>query len=194
MGTGGSLSRSTKVSALMKVCESILNCNDHSKIVLFSQWTTYLDLLEVFFREEGIPILRYDGDSGIDRRESIVREFRASKRIRIMMCSIQCGGMGLDLPFADHVILMDLWYNPFLEQQAIDRVHRMGQERPVTVIRFVTRRSIDEDILRIQSRKRTEANYLFPETEEIPTYRTSGTNVHSMFRELSRKVFLLEKK
>ncbi|KAJ1630699.1 P-loop containing nucleoside triphosphate hydrolase protein, partial [Pavlovales sp. CCMP2436] len=90
----------------------------------------------------------------VPKREEAIRSFSTDDSVRVFLISLQAGGVGLNLVAADTVFLLDPWWNPAVEEQAIDRVHRIGQTRAVTVKRVVMRESVEQRILQLQERKR----------------------------------------
>ena len=132
------------------------------KFVAFSQWTSYLDLVENALDRAGIACSRMDGDMhGVDQREKEIDRFRAKPEVKVLLISLHAGSMGLNLCCADVVVLLDLWYNPFLEAQAVERVHRIGQRRPVRVVRLICDTAIDRCVRKMQgAKRRLAARYL----------------------------------
>jgi SNF2 family DNA or RNA helicase len=131
---------------------------------VFSQWTRLLDLLEPHLEQAGIRFCRLDGNTR--DREKVVREFQEPNGPETMLLSLKAGGTGLNLTAADHVFLMDLWWNPAVEQQAADRAHRIGQNRPVFVNRLVARDTVEERILKLQAHKRDLADAALGEADQ----------------------------
>ena len=125
------------------------------KALVFSQWTGFLDLVEPHLRAAGIAFERLDG-STLDR-QGVVERFQAAEGPPVLLISLRAGGTGLNLTAADHVFLLDPWWNPAVEEQAADRAHRIGQDRPVSVYRLVARETVEERILALQERKRALA-------------------------------------
>lgn len=125
------------------------------KALVFSQWTSLLDLTEPHLRDHGIGFVRLDGSTR--DRESVVREFQGEDGPPVMLLSLKAGGTGLNLTAADQVFLLDPWWNPAVEDQAADRAHRIGQQRPVIIHRIVAESTIEEQILALQERKRAVA-------------------------------------
>jgi SNF2 family DNA or RNA helicase len=125
------------------------------RALVFSQWTSMLDLIEPKLREAGIRFSRLDGATS--NRAAVVSEFQSAEGPEVMLLSLKAGGVGLTLTAADHVFLMDSWWNPAVEDQAADRVHRIGQENPVLVCRVVARGTVEEKILALQKRKQALA-------------------------------------
>ncbi|KAJ1735646.1 hypothetical protein LPJ61_000441 [Coemansia biformis] len=123
------------------------------KCVVFSQWTTMLDLVEPLLRERGIRFTRLDGKMQRPQREGNLAKFKHDSGIEVLLLSLRAGGVGLNLVHATHVFLMDAFWNPSVEQQAIDRIHRLGQQCPITVTRYFIRNSIEERIMALQQRK-----------------------------------------
>ena len=139
----------------------------NDKMVLFSQWTTCLDLLAIMFEQMKVPYTRYDGRvNSLDERTEIIQHFRDSSTCRILLTSLGAGGEGLNLTCATHVILMEPYWNCAVEQQAIDRVHRIGQLFPVHVLRLIMQsrvldyNSVEQWVLDIQQYKTRELHRL----------------------------------
>ena len=142
--------RSSKVDALVEALQ-VAHEEGHRALV-FSQWTSLLDNVEPALRREGIRFSRLDGST--PNRGEIVSQFQAGDGPPVMLLSLKAGGTGLNLTAADHVFLLDPWWNPAVEAQATDRVHRIGQERPVFVYRLVSGGTVEERILGLQEKKR----------------------------------------
>jgi len=147
---GQTRDRSSKVDALLDALEEA-HANQHKSIV-FSQWTSLLDLVEPELRARGLGFVRLDGET--EDRGRVVAEFQAEGGPPVFISSLKAGGTGLNLTAADHVFLLDPWWNPAAEDQAADRAHRMGQMRPVTVYRLIAKDTIEEGIVALQARKR----------------------------------------
>ena len=126
------------------------------KVVLFSQWTSMLDILEEKMRFECYPYRRIDGSMAVAKREEALSDFRQSthESPRILLASLKAASVGLNLACANHVMLVDPWWNPTTEEQAIDRCHRLGQRREVHVVRFRCVSTVEDRIWELQSQKR----------------------------------------
>lgn len=148
------LNGSAKTQALLNHLKRIRREDKGAKSVVFSQFTSFLDLIEPALTRDHIPFLRFDGTISQKQRANILAEFAASPKPYVLLLSLRAGGVGLNLTCANRVFMMDPWWSFAVESQAIDRVHRMGQERDVTVTRFVVEGSIEEKMLRIQERKK----------------------------------------
>lgn len=129
---------------------------DGHRALVFSQWTSLLDLVEPGLRERGISWLRLDGSTR--NRGDVVDRFQSEAGEPVMLLSLRAGGTGLNLTAADHVFLLDPWWNPAVEAQAADRAHRIGQERPVVVHRLIATNTVEEGILAMHARKRALAD------------------------------------
>ena len=114
---------STKVTQLVRLLDDILARPDE-KIIVFSQFTRFLDLLEPTLRRRGIDLVRYDGSMRRDQREATLERLRRDQGTRVVLMSFKAGSTGLNLTCCNHVVLMDLWWNPQIEEQAFDRAHR----------------------------------------------------------------------
>ncbi len=145
---------SSKVEALLDAVEDAVS-DDH-KCIVFSQWTSFLDLVEPELSSRGISFVRLDGTTR--DRKAVVEQFQDEQGPPLILSSLKAGGTGLNLTAADHVFLLDPWWNPAAEDQAADRAHRIGQTRPVTVYRLIARDTIEEGIVKLQERKRSLAD------------------------------------
>ena len=145
---------SSKLERLMDAIGDVVA--DGHRALVFSQWTSLLDLIEPHLTSSSTRFTRLDGTT-VDRA-AVVNEFQAEDGPPVMLLSLKAGGTGLNLTAADHVFLVDPWWNPAVEDQAADRAHRIGQDKPVMVYRMVARDTVEERILELQERKRQLAN------------------------------------
>ncbi|KAK0946143.1 hypothetical protein LTR29_002457 [Friedmanniomyces endolithicus] len=145
---------SAKLDKTLEILRTIMAVKDGEKVLVFSQWTSLLDLLEIPIDEAGWGYRRYDGSMRSKDRADAVDEFKTSPELRIMLVSLKAGNAGLNLNMASQVIILDPFWNPYIEEQAIDRAHRLGQTRPVTVHRMLIKDTVEDRICEIQERKR----------------------------------------
>ncbi|KAG9388451.1 DNA repair protein rad5 [Pyrenophora tritici-repentis] len=150
-----SLTPSTKIRQLLAILSQ--ETPSH-KVIVFSQFTSMLDLIEPFLRRAHYTYTRYDGSMRNDHREASLHKLRSDPKTRVLLCSLKCGSLGLNLTAASRVVIMEPFWNPFVEEQAIDRVHRLNQTVDVTVYRLSIRDSVEERILELQEAKRKLAN------------------------------------
>jgi superfamily II DNA or RNA helicase len=141
---------SGKWPMLQERLESILDGG--GKVLIFSQFVQYLHLVRNYVSEQKLPFAYLDGSS--QDRDAQVKTFQSDPNCRVFLISLKAGGYGLNLTAADHVILLDPWWNPAVESQAIDRAHRIGQQRVVTAYRLALRGTVEERILALQAKKR----------------------------------------
>ncbi len=158
---GQSAQSSAKVQVLLERLDDAISSGH--KALVFSQWTSLLDLLEPHLRQGKIAFTRLDGSTR--DREEVVREFQRQDGPPVMLVSLKAGGTGLNLTEADHVYLMDPWWNPAVEDQAADRAHRIGQLRPVLIHRLVAQSTIEERIVELQAAKRVLSEAAIGEAE-----------------------------
>lgn len=146
---------SAKIEKTMDLLKTIMENPEGEKVLVFSQWTSLLDLLEVPVESEGWGTRRYDGSMSARMREDAVDDFRdPRKNVRIMLVSLKAGNAGLNLNMASQVILLDPFWNPYIEEQAIDRAHRLGQTREVKVHRVLVEGTVEDRIVELQDKKR----------------------------------------
>ncbi|XP_068645752.1 DNA repair protein RAD5B [Aristolochia californica] len=142
---------SAKVTKLIECLEKLRRSGEKS--IVFSQWTSFLDLLQIPLTTMKIGFLRFDGKLGQKQRERVLKEFTEGNEKMVLLMSLKAGGVGLNLTAASNVFLMDPWWNPAVEEQAIMRIHRFGQKRKVHVRRFIVRETIEERMQQVQARK-----------------------------------------
>ena len=123
-------------------------------MLIFSQWTRLLDLLEILLNTMDMAFFRLDGSTPIADRQRMIDEYSADSTVPVFLLSTKAGGLGINLTAADTVILHDLDFNPENDKQAEDRCYRIGQTRPVTIYRLVCQGTVDEDIHEMGERKR----------------------------------------
>ncbi|KAI1826717.1 hypothetical protein F4861DRAFT_42884 [Xylaria intraflava] len=142
-------------SAKIRELITILHKEVHEhKFIVFSQFTSMLNLVEPFLRKGGLKYVRYDGSMKNDAREAALHSLRNDKNTRVLLCSLKCGALGLNLTAASRVVILEPFWNPFVEEQAIDRVHRLTQTVDVIVYKLTVEDSVEERILELQEKKR----------------------------------------
>ncbi|KAI7897119.1 SNF2 family N-terminal domain-containing protein [Mucor mucedo] len=152
-GHHGLFKTSTKIRKLMEILMETRDKNPGEKTIVFSQFTSMLDLVEGPLRRNGFAVCRYDGSMSSQLREKSLHMLKHDKKVTVMLISLKCGSLGLNLTAANRVILMDIWWNPALEEQAIDRVHRIGQRLPVHVTRLLIDNTVELKIVELQEKK-----------------------------------------
>jgi SNF2 family DNA or RNA helicase len=121
------------------------------KVLIFSQFVRHLTLVRKELDKENVKYSYLDG--GTKDRKAEVENFQNNKDIKVFLLSLKAGGVGLNLTAADYVFMLDPWWNPAVEAQAIDRAHRIGQENKVFIYKFITQNSVEEKILALQQQK-----------------------------------------
>ncbi len=165
---------SSKLERLQADLEEIARSG--RKAIVFSQWVGTLTRLARELQQFG-P-LQYHGKIPSNRRDAVIRRFRDDARHHVLLMSYGAGGVGLNLQFANYVFLFDRWWNPAVEDQAINRAHRIGVDGPVTVTRFLTLQTIEERIDHILQQKRELFNMIFSGTE---AHRKLGLTQRELF-------------
>lgn len=143
---------------------------DGHKVLFFSSFTQHLEIFRRVFEEQNTPYVWLTGQTPQAERGAIIERFQSDDTVQAFFCSIKAGGVGLNLTAADYVFLLDPWWNPAAEDQAIARAHRIGQTKPVNAIRFISRDSIEEKILVMQERKKALSSELFTANREMPEF------------------------
>ncbi|QSS66295.1 ATP-dependent helicase RIS1 [Histoplasma capsulatum] len=146
---------STKIRYLMKILKA--ESGDY-KFIVFSFFTSMLNKIEPFLKESHIGYVRYDGAMRNDLREISLDKLRNSPKTRVLLCSLRAGSLGLNLTAASRVVILEPFWNPFVEEQAIDRVHRLNQTVDVKIYKLTIKNTVEERIVGLQERKRELAN------------------------------------
>lgn len=153
---------STKVEALLSILQA---SKKGSKTIVFSQWTSFLNVVELQLMKHGIKYVRIDGTMPAHARDKSITDLENNSSVTVLLASLGVCSVGLNLVAANQVILADSWWAPAIEDQAVDRVHRLGQKRETTVFRLVMSGSIEERVLNIQSSKRKLMMLAFSEKQ-----------------------------
>lgn len=151
---------SVKINELIREVKE--NAGNH-KLLIFSQFTQMLHLIKEQFENENIEHCYLDGSTTLKKRQEEVERFQQTDSIKAFLISLKAGGVGLNLTTADYVYIVDPWWNPAAEQQAIDRAHRIGQQRKVFAYKMICKDSVEERILKLQQRKKDLADDLIQE-------------------------------
>jgi SNF2 family DNA or RNA helicase len=154
---------STKIDFLAENLEQLVE--ENHKVLVFSQFTTYLDLIQNRIRERGWKHARIDGSQSVNKRAEQVELFQNGDA-QVFLISLKAGGVGLNLTAASYIFLMDPWWNPAVERQAVDRAHRIGQENKLTVYRPIIKGSVEEKVLLLQQAKRELFRDLMAEDDD----------------------------
>lgn len=153
---------SSKTEALLQYLEQQRQSNTDGELphksVVFTYWSNYLDLLQIDLTAAGYAYLRLDGSVGQNRRVQIIESFNRDPSITILLATIGVGGVGLNLQVADAVFIMEPQWNPATEEQAVDRVHRLGQKRDVTTVRFLVTDSVEINVRQMAKDKQALAD------------------------------------
>eukprot|EP00177_Eucheuma_denticulatum_P006438 GFKZ01011742.1.p1 GENE.GFKZ01011742.1~~GFKZ01011742.1.p1 ORF type:complete len:1441 (+),score=203.29 GFKZ01011742.1:352-4323(+) len=149
---------STKIRMIVEELKQVRQRGEGEKTLIFSQWNSMLDIIEFHVKVEGFETCRLDGTMSLAVRQQQIREFQQNKQKVAFLISLHAGGTGINLTAASRVILTDVWWNPAVEEQAIDRVHRIGQKRPVHITRFKMLGTVEEHIYKLCQKKREAVN------------------------------------
>ncbi|KAK2606109.1 hypothetical protein QQS21_003504 [Conoideocrella luteorostrata] len=157
--------QSSKTEAILQIVRATFK-NPKSKMVIFSQWTSFLNIIQSQLDANGIKYSRIDGSMNTEKRDCAIQALDNDAETRILLASLAVCSVGLNLVSADTVILSDSWWAPAIEDQAVDRVHRLGQTRKTTVWRLIVEGSVEERVLDIQKGKRDLVTKAFQEKEK----------------------------
>lgn len=163
-----SLLQSTKTAMLLERIQRMRMVDPTAKGVVVSQWTGMLDIVRDILLENDIPCLMYTGSLSMGARDKVLERFRYEDEEPILLLSLKAGGTGLNLTMANYMWILDPWYNPQIINQAVDRVHRIGQLRPVYVERFIIQGTVEERILHLEQSKEAISNAALGEGSVVP--------------------------
>ncbi|KAI8319070.1 hypothetical protein GQ54DRAFT_265935 [Martensiomyces pterosporus] len=149
---------STKIEALVEELSRHRQGNASIKSIVFSQFVNFLDLIQWRLNRAGFSVCRLDGRMTPSQRDAVIRTFMTHPEYTVFLVSLKAGGVALNLTEASNVYLADCWWNPSVEVQAMDRIHRMGQYRPIKVTRIIIENSIESRIIALQVKKQHLVN------------------------------------
>ncbi|KAJ3340543.1 hypothetical protein HDU93_006836 [Gonapodya sp. JEL0774] len=172
---------STKIDRLLEILKQIQEEDPGSKTVVFSQFTSFLDQVEKGLERENISWHRYDGAMKAQERENSLNDLEHDETTFVLLVSLRCGGVGLNLTSASRVIMLDVWWNPALEDQAVDRVHRIGQMKEVKVFRLTVANSVETRILDLQRSKKALSQGVLGEGAEGQMARLTEGDLARLF-------------
>lgn len=164
---------SYSLSAKIKQVLKIVSSEGERKTIIFSQFPSLFPELKKNLETKGFKVLTYDGSMNVQARSLTLNSLKNDPKFNILLCSLKCGSVGLNLTCASRVILLDPWWNPQIQEQAVDRVYRIGQTKPVDIYEFTVKDTVEENILRLQERKRQLANAVTSNSN------TNDTNMES---------------
>lgn len=142
---------SSKLERCLELVHELKSCG--KSILVFSQFVQFLSLIKERLDKDDIAYSYFDGQSSLESRDKNIAQFQ-SKETQLFLISLKAGGLGLNLTEATEVILLDPWWNPAIEDQAVARAHRMGQKEPVSIYRLVARNTVEEQVIQLQAEKR----------------------------------------
>jgi SNF2 family DNA or RNA helicase len=172
---------SAKINRTLELLGEIETEHPTEKVLIFSQFTTFLDLIEVALEPTGRRFQRYDGSMSGKDRAAAVENFKRDPLSQVMLVSLKAGNAGLNLNFASQVIILDPFWNPYIEDQAIDRAHRIGQRHDVMVHRVIVPGTVEDRILKLQGEKRELINDALDEMESKNLARLGQRDLAYLF-------------
>ncbi|CAH9127551.1 unnamed protein product [Cuscuta epithymum] len=169
---------STKATALLNLLLTERELDPTAKSIVFSQFSRMLHLLEEPLKAAGLKIQRLDGSMNANKRAQVIREFSipAPEGATVLLASLKSSGVGVNLTMASSVYLFDPWWNPAVEEQAMDRVHRIGQRKEVRIVRMIALDTIEERILRLQEKKKSLTREVFMKKQSSRDQRDISTD------------------
>jgi non-specific serine/threonine protein kinase len=158
----GGPDQSSKLDAVMEKLDE--GVREGHKILVFSQYVRVLKILQERIEDYDWKYRYLDGSVSHTGRNQSIRDFQASDDVRLFLISLKAGGVGINLTAADYVFIIDPWWNPAVEEQAVDRTHRIGQTKPVFAYRFISNNTVEKQIVEMQDRKRELAQNIIGES------------------------------
>ena len=172
---------SAKIDKTMELLREIREQHPGEKTLVFGLWTSFLDLLEIPIHDQGFGYRRYDGGMRPRERDAAVRDFMERSGVNVLLVSLMAGNAGLNLTAASRVIVLEPFWNPYVESQAVDRAHRIGQKRPVTVHRVLIAGTVEDRIQELQEKKRRLVSAALSEEGAQSMSRLSLSELRGLF-------------
>jgi non-specific serine/threonine protein kinase len=154
---------SAKFDLFKELLQEIID--DGHKVVVFTQFVQMLQIIKKHLDEHNHSYSYLDGST--KKRQTVIEDFNRDEKKQIFLCSLKAGGVGINLTAANYVILYDPWWNPAVEQQAMDRVHRLGQQKKVFVYKLITKGTVEEKIMRLKARKKDLLSSVIDQEKEF---------------------------
>jgi len=173
---------SSKIEAITTLLKSTALSNPTTKTILFSQWTSFLDILAPHLQSQQLPYTRLDGRMSPLARDAAIETLTTDPSIKIMLASLSACSVGVNLTAASQVVLCDSWWAPAVEDQAVDRVYRLGQNNECRVVRVVVEGSVEEEVLNVQRGKRRLVGLAFGEDVKKRGERVRGERLRDIER------------
>ncbi|KAI1101828.1 SNF2 family N-terminal domain-containing protein [Jackrogersella minutella] len=172
---------SAKTDKTMEILCAIRENNPKEKTLVFSLWTSFLDILEIPIHDQGFQYSRYDGTMSHGDRDEAVKNFMNTPEVQILLVSLSAGNAGLNLTAATNVLILEPFWNPFVEEQAIDRTHRIGQKNEVKVYRVLIEGTVEDRIRALQEKKRELVNAALSEEGAQGVGRLTISELRGLF-------------
>lgn len=177
----------SKVNVMLETLDRKIWEDPTHSVVIFSQFTSYLDVLEKVIEKNmvGIVVMKFNGSMSSEERDEVVKDFTTAEHPRVLLVSLMAGGVGLNLMPCATIFLSEPYYNPFLEKQAEERVHRLGQKHQVNVYRFSMKNSVETWINKLKQMKMFVASGLDLLAAHEPTpVEFSFNDLAELFKDL----------
>lgn len=149
----GKMLVSAKMKKTLEIIQNIISTKPDDKVIVFSQFLGFFDILRIILHENSIDYLQYDGSMDIHTKNECVNIFKTNPNKKVMLISLKAGNAGLTLTAANHVIIVEPFWNPYVEKQAQDRVHRISQEKEVHIHRLLIGKTVEDRIMELQKKK-----------------------------------------
>jgi len=172
---------SSKIEALVEELTNLRRQDATTKSLVFSQFVNFLDLIAFRLKRAGFNICRLEGTMTPQARDATIKHFMNNVHVTVFLVSLKAGGVALNLTEASRVYLMDSWWNPAVEFQAMDRIHRLGQHRPVQAIKLIIEDSIESRIVQLQEKKSAMINATLS-TDDQAMGRLTPDDLSFLFR------------
>jgi len=132
----------------------MMQTDPSAKAIVFSQFTSMLDVIWYRLEQTGVKCVKLSGSMSLKQREKVIESFSSDPSVKVFLMSLKAGGVALNLTAASHCFIMDVWWNDAMQSQAMDRIHRLGQFKPMKCVKFIIEGTIEERILKLQQKKR----------------------------------------
>ncbi|KAJ1866254.1 MutS protein 1 [Coemansia sp. RSA 989] len=179
---------SSKMKRILAIVQAADQHDKTDKVVVFTEHVHMVELLSNYLTEKGFPNVKYVGSMNLPQRQKVLEDFSTNPQIRVLIISKKAGATGLNLMAANHIIIESLWWNPAIDNQAVDRIYRIGQTKQVHIHILIARNTVDEKVFEIQDRKRRLINAVISDTKAAESVKLSREDILRILKSIYKRI------
>ncbi|KAI9468186.1 SNF2 family N-terminal domain-containing protein [Coemansia mojavensis] len=185
---GAFICESSKMKRILAIVQAADQHDKTDKVVVFTEHVHMVELLSNYLTEKGFPNVKYVGSMNLPQRQKVLEDFSTNPQIRVLIISKKAGATGLNLMAANHIIIESLWWNPAIDNQAVDRIYRIGQTKQVHIHILIARNTVDEKVFEIQDRKRRLINAVISDTKAAESVKLSREDILRILKSIYKRI------